>query len=1018
MILAVFFEIMPEEITSADITSKSIFYDTSHTNTILSKTIPSFLYASAQTTTDNSESTTPQNATSTDTPASVPVTQPTTPPIKQPAISPIIPTTHPTNIELYIPQNMIIGYEYQGMVTHTDHPNRTVLAEIATNRDAITVDNSVTIPPHKHHTTFDITPKHAGTFAISAKIGTVTIKHTTTIFHDTTDTQNIVLVTPAQTHAEQLIGAVYLTDSHNNPIIAKEDIPVQLKPTPGITTPDTVTIAKGSTGATFQIYITASGAIHATSSTMSDTTEITIKTAKPKMMMDVYPKIMQENSYGYWFLWFEDENSNPYIPQHVTQGTIHSSNKDVARMQLHITSDHTSSTKTTFADGVQHGRIFTGVPGHASITGTMPGFGSVTRDFIVGPTTFGTSTIRNDTITDPPSPLNSRDDDNRADRTAPNELKFAVIPPRTVSEAYIVVGLYHSITDESITVDADDVVLTRTTTSNVYPMDADTRDIYIASDGATHDTIQTLDTTDLKTHVNLYGITGMPGTYKVSVTAPQISKTDEPQQFAVHDASNTYSVGIEPLPAIPGYIQDLAFLYIVDSEGMIINPRNTFGTGATIHLTSDTISFSEDTILLYEPVSIVRGLLQDVTNNNKITAISNFAQTTTTPIDKNSRDDTNTHIIIETPNIIYSHEDFTATAHVIREDGVAVSNVSELINTGGNCIKETYQIFSCTGPGSLFVFSDVGDATVPILPNLKPMDVSITGKPLMLSLGNSHTITVLTPHNSTVHVDTIIRHTITDNRITLYPDTAGTFDVTVLVSKPGSTDYIESIPIHVDDKVYLEIAARDSNNDTAIGVNAEIVSNDYNTVELTDYTVDTPRQSVTVTYPESVRYGNSGYRFVDLVWYNGTVDTSHKNSALTFVPQYNGTITANYKEVILVDVINGRGGGIYDAGDIVTVTAQERYVLSFLVREVLDRWEGIESTEPVTQFRATKDVTAIAVYRTDYTGAAAVFGIVGGVITILAFRGNNRYYLSVKQLVDWMQDRLARVFSKPKRVRR
>ena len=999
--MAILVDIMPEGIISEGIISNSKFDDIAYnTSIIFSKTIP-WYYASAQTPSNNSESITSKNNTSVNTPTNI-----------------IISTTTPANIELYVPQNMIIGYEYQGMVTHTDHPNRTILVSIAANKDAIKIDNNITIPPQKHHATFNIVPKHTGTFTISAKIDSITVKQTITIFDDTSNTQDIVLVTPVLTHTEQLIGAVYLTDSQNNPIIAKDDIPVQLQSSPRIIIPDTITIAKDSTGATFQIYITASGSIHATSGSMSDKTEISMKTAKPKLVMDVYPKIMQENSYGYWFIWFEDEDGNPYIPEQVTSGTIHSSNKDVARMQLHVTNEQTSSVKTTFSDGVQHGRIFTGMPGHASITGTMPGFGSVTKDFIVGPATFGTSTIRNDTITNPPSPLDDRNND-RFSKIDANDLRFAVIPPVTASEAYIITGLYHSITDESITVDADDVVLVRTVTSDVYPMDADARHVYIASDGAIHDTVQVLETTDIKTHVNLYDITAAPGSYQVSVTAPQISKTDESQPFTVHDTSNTYSIVVEPLPTIPGYIQDLAFLYIVDSDKRVINPHSTFGAGAVIHLTSDTISFSEDVIHLYEPVSIIRGLLQDRTNNNKITAVSNLAQATTSSIDKNSKNDIDTIIDIDAPSTVYSYESFAATAHIIKDDGVATTNISELISTDGNCIREPNKMFLCTGPGSLFVFSDVGDASIAILPNLKPLDVSIVNQPTLLSLGSNHTITVLTPSpDSTIRVDTAIKYVITDNKITLHPDMIGTFDVTILVSKPGNIDYAESIPVHVDDMVYLEILARDhSNNNRIIGVNAEIAnSTNHSTVKLTDYTIDIPRQSITVTYPESVRYGNSGYRLVDLTWYNGTTSTSHNDSALTFVPQHSSTITANYKEVILVDVINGQGSGIYNTGDTVTITAPERHVLAFLVREVLDRWEGeIKSTEPVTQFMATEDITIIATYKTDYTGAVAVFAVIGGTVTILAFRGDNRYYMNIKQVADVIRDRLTGVFTKFKK---
>ena len=971
-----------------------------------------------------------------------------------------------SNVKLYVPEHMMLNHTYTGMVTYTGHhPDRPILVDIAANRDALAIDESVVIPVQKHHATFSIVPTHAGVFAISVQADNITVLGTTTV-HDgggavaasavtattITDAHSLLLFVPELTQSEELIGAVYLVDSLQNPVIAPHDISINLATSSQITAPAIITISEGSTAASFQIHITSTGSIHATSDGMHDSATITKKSPKFRMLLDVYPKIMQENSFGYWFLWFEDSGGNPYIPPNVVHGTVHSSNKDVARMQPQITGKHTSSVDTRFSDGVQYGRIYTGDAGFASVTGTVPGFGGASKSFVVGPASFGISTIINDTISDAPTLISHKMHADRLYSLAANDLRFAVIPPVTVSEAYIIAGLYHSVLEESIHVDADDVVIARTVT-DVYPVNADAREIYISSDGAIHNEIEILDTSDIRTHVNLYDVSGVPGTYSVSVTTPQVSPVSlgasashsSSLPFAISDPSDEifYSIVIDPLPTVPGYIQDLALVYITDHSGAVVSPKDAFGQGITIHLKSDSVSFSDKSVRHNGSVSKIRGLIHGESNHGSITALADrLPPMTQQTLSQNVG--LPATVDIDMPDSVYSYEGFPVTAHLFR-DGVAVRNILPLVDAGGSCARvdsgdnntgdnndknEDNDIFACTSSGYLSIFSEFGSATLDVSPQFSPLDVSITHASEILTLGQTHIISVASPPQSTITVDTAIRHTVSENQITLHPANPGTYGVVIAVSKSGSTTYTQTLQVQVGNTVDLAVLAQDSEGNQ-LGVESTIAGTGFEHTELTGYTKSVPRQSLTVTYPASVRYGDSGYSLLSVEVSNGTsvpsplapfssssvpssfATITHHTNAVTLTPLHSYTVLAQYEKVILLNVVGATGTGVYKPGDPVTISAPDRYVFAFLVREVLDRWQGIDHTkiQSTMTFPATRDLTITAIYKTDYTGAVAVFAAVGAALTALAFQqGSTRYYLRLVRLSDSLRGKMTRVY--------
>ena len=906
-------------------------------------------------------------------------------------------------IDLYVPEYMIVGYKYNGMLVHSGHGDRTVLGILAANPDAMSLQDSTSVLPYEDHGIFDITPLHAGIFSVSVKVDGHTIQKSVTISEGAPDS-SLLLVLPEKTRTGNILGAVYLVDEINQPILAQDTLTVSLDGTSGITLPETVTINPGSTGAVFAAIVDSSGFVSASSGKLHDSVEISAESEKTRLVMDVYPKIMQENSFGYYFLWFEDDEGNPHIPSEIITALIHSSEKKVARMELKITGEAASQIKNTFSDGVTYGKIFTGISGRESITASVAGYGSATSEFVVGPAEIGvvtvTSIIPSNATNGTVEPLETTHVEllSMLCPETPTDILFGIIPPKTVTEGYVIAGLYHTETKESTEINITNVTTIRETSklcpvpSNSSPLLSDAIKVYITSNGAKHVPQGILDAEGISTHVNLYEIGGTPGEYTVSVSSPQMI-SQEPEKFAITGSSaNKYYIEMMPLPAIAGHVLDLALVYVTDSQGVLVDPKDSFGAGITIHLESESVFLSSNFLNLNEPVGIIRGAYSEG-SLNQITAYGAGLERVSQRVGV-SPDDSGI-VLIDTPSRIHSDEPFAASAHLLK-DSKAVTHITDILEAGGGCQRLEIGIFSCSSAGVLSIFSDIGSGEVSINPYLTKLAASFQYSfNEVMSVGKNYTVIVSAPVGTKISADTAINHTISGDTITLSPNVVGDFEVTLTASRSGMSSQSESISVTVDDLRDVTIMAKDSKG-VSIGVDVSLVGNSIEEHFMTDHTLGIPRSSVTVEFPKSARHGDFGYRLVSIS--HGAEQIP--NNAVTFLPDHDNTITANYERVILIDVINGTGSGVYGVGETVTISAQTKYTLAFLLREVLDSWSGIDSTQETVRFIATEDLTLTATYRTDYTGAVAVFVGMGVIVMAASFRGNQSYLLRISQITD------------------
>ncbi|MDA7991045.1 MAG: hypothetical protein MPK30_08130, partial [Gammaproteobacteria bacterium] len=147
------------------------------------------------------------------------------------------------------------------------------------------------------------------------------------------------------------------------------------------------------------------------------------------------------------------------------------------------------------------------------------------------------------------------------------------------------------------------------------------------------------------------------------------------------------------------------------------------------------------------------------------------------------------------------------------------------------------------------------------------------------------------------------------------------------------------------------------------------------------------------------------------VWVNGAV---HPPDVPLDVQLDGDTIVeATYEREVLVEVVGGEGSGVYGYGDEVVIRAPDREVLSFLVRDVFDRWEGIDAPGPSATFAAERDVYATAIYREDYTYLMALVAaplIAAG--TAATYRGS----AGLRWRVESIMEGIVRMVSRTKPV--
>ena len=896
-------------------------------------------------------------------------------------------------VSVFVPSKMIVGEHYIGMITHADHAGRDVRAEI-TSSGGIDVQEEVIIRDGTDHGLFSITPERGGFHQVTVGIGQDSFTRRVQASAPGSES-SLALFIPEKTRIAGLIGAVYLLDPAGNPVITDRPVRVGLRATDGIEVPSSVMIHNGSTGATFKLAAPVSGSVFASSGELEASADISNEPPMPEIKVAVTPNIVLEDSFAYYVIWME-LNGEPYTPEEPVDIMLRSSGGglDIFEGEFFPESEFQLST------WIDTGMIYTGDAGSYTLTVSAGGMGSDTSGFIVGPARFTSPDPGRDILEGGLVPADGDFAAGAACDLGPNLMAAEIIPQVTTGSTNLVAALYKVVGEGSI----DDEL---GSWMHVVPCPVDAgsdgvgRPLTITSDGAEHvaETAFGADP-EVVTHAGFFQVAGETGTYEVAVSTPGIPPVGGLGFEARAEGIESYSLELLPLPAIAGHVQDIAFVYITDPAGAVVNPVEELGVPLEITVDSSNAFVKEKTIELDPPIQIVRGAFASSPLGSSISALSEqvsgaIADLDTTRITGGGR------AVIEVPDRIRSHEPFPVSAYLV-SGGTAVQNLDNFVSTGGACEALFDGRFECGGPGRLVISRDGSDAVADIRPYKSGLGVSLSpdyGK--SISVGLNHTITVTASAGPLeIFMEGDIPSRVEGDIIRLHPDKPGTFEQTVIIGSPGFEQFSEVLTIVADERVEAVVEARGPDN-ILLGVEVEIEGDDEYFAGTAPFTHQFQRQPVTARFPQGFELGERSFDLVRTSAVGGMQEISGGPS-LDYTPTSRDMLTAEYREVVQIDVINAQGGGMYGIGDTVRLYAPEREILYFLVRDVIAGWTGFYNPSAELVFTAQTDLVVEAIYRTDYTYLLLILVGAGGGAAFMILRRNTTYMLKAGQLKDHM----------------
>ena len=918
---------------------------------------------------------------------------------------------------LYVPGTMEAGGSYIGMVRHSGPRDAPVRVELASSDpEGLSAGGAMVLEPRHDHMMFGLEANRAGAYRVLASVDGKVLEAGATV-HDAGEAgksgARLVVSVPGKTRTPDLVGAVHVVDAGGRPVALASPARIWLEGSPGIEVPHIITVPRGSAGATFDAHaaasgsITASGAQGAAAGAAPGRADITYEPGRAEVRLAAWPEVMPEDSAGHYFLWLERDGV-PHSPRAAPAAVLHSSDGSVVRTRAAAWED--GPARAYLGGGMARGILYSGGAGVATITASVPGYGAAAADVAVGPA--GAA----DMEAPPAGRLEAA-----LEAPRPNFLLHTVVPPAILpgGEAYLATAAYHAEYGSggaaTVSAGGEVDVAGGGGVLSLLPVAAGPVLLHIASDGADHGSIAVLGGGGAPTNAGVHPITaGRPGTYAVSVAAPGMSSPGAATlEVAVPGPGRGgYRVAAVPLPALPGHMQDVALVHAADADGYAVDPDAVpGGRGLAVRLESDSIYLGSGFASLDGPVAVARGAPSGE-GELRLSAAGMGGGSVRVGAHPAAPAPHGT-VRIDAPDTVRAGEPFPAAARAVAGEEPLSGSVP--LEGGGACAPHhtTWNasgsaVFSCSGPGTIYAFAGDGHASIQVDPYRSPgrshvvQEFSGTAR-----AGGEYSFSVRPVPEGAGHrvvVDTAVPHEVSGDMrtVTVRPDRAGSWDVVIGVSVPGTETVWSSHVLRADDSATYTVRAVDEGG-RPLGATARITEGGGEPFAAASGHSSTVRgESVTVEFPRHARHGDGGYALVGVSASGG--EAAPGGSAVTFSPSDGDAVTAAYERVVLVRVEGGgEGGGTYRPGQTVTISAPDRHAVSFLVRHVWDGWEadGVEGLDaPTSQFAAERDVVVTARYREDHTGAAAVFAAAGGALVAAAFRGDYPYRLRAAQALD------------------
>ena len=894
-----------------------------------------------------------------------------------------ISVTHAESVHLWVPHTMVMDGQYHGVViSDAAIPERSTVFLSVDDDSIVMVPESITVDPHKNHASFLIILLNPGSTKIHALSDGALYSAAVTVVssQSTPDSLKITLATN-KTKIDSVMGHLAVYDQKGLPVRVDADIHADMTVTGAVSAPDTVIIKNGTSGTRFEVEVRGAGSIIASADRLHpDSADMERLYDKFTVHVAVAPDIALPDSFVHYYVWLQ-KDGKPYSPARVMDGVISSGNFDVGRFEQNPAIKKFDGTNIRLVDGVATGMMYTGKPGHATVTVSVPGIGIAQDDLFVGPIRFDGVSV-NDVLLEPPEIVLAQQNllyaDHVADGLAPNVLMSWVYPPVTNGQAWMVVATYSTDTSTLLQSQTSDdsarAPIRQDTVLIPTPSDMIQLSISSGTAGLEHDSIRVMIPTLMKTNaieIPMYGATH--GSHDISVSAQNL-QISTARLDIVSDHTADLSLRLTGLPAVydDELAQDIAMVSVVDSDGATVDAHDMIGRNLEFGVFADnnSVQLSEDAILLKHPNSaIIRGIIQD--SGAQISATLDGIGSVLNTIHATSP---KTTLEILAPERVHVNEDFPFAVHRINDDGIPLEKIDDIqvFSSDAYTVTNNHMRIEKSGPSVMHVTpnsagSGVAEHKLTGFANEMELELHLEKK--SFRIGEDVVLDI----TSSVAADMYLLLTdypfekTGDAGFLIRPDTeSDAADITVVAEKEGYQTSTASATISVRETFLVDVKAADSDGNR-IAVPFEMMINDGNATDgMSPYHAELGPVQLAVKLPQTVSIDDAGYVLSDL---SKDGMTHHGNQIDVFLDQ-DTRLDATYDRVVLVSLGDGVGSGVYRYGETVHISAPDKQRLSFLVRDVFDHWKGLGPDQAPfkdVSFTATEDVDATAIYREDYT---------------------------------------------------
>lgn len=792
------------------------------------------------------------------------------------------------SISLFIPEKMITGETYEGMVTLLNPALYDSLAYIQSTDDYILEhDETVNILKNQNHGIFKITPLVEGETKLYVSFDGELTSSDTMIYSKTSGPQQLKVILPGNsTTADNLKGFVFLVDGNGSPIISDRDRNVSLTPSQKIITPPSITILNGTNHQVFDFTVRSTGTITATTSGLTSDTEYIEKHQDIiDVKMGIAPNIALEDSYTNYVIWLE-KNGKPYTVNQSLKVELQSSNTQVVRFD--ITPESYTNVNThivTMRDGLASGKLFTGIKGISEIFVSIPGYGHTSSVVNVGP-----ASLIDEEIID-------EEYEGQFTELEPNYIEFWAYPNITDDMAYGIAALYHSVSTQELDISIDNgtQVTTEIEVTTLIPVKSDDTTFSVSStSGLDYNSDYIMDGNTLSTNNKVFEIVAKnTGTYDITATGGGSSKVTQLQVTTNHDSS--YAIQMVQLPTHLSMTQPLVMVSIIDEDGNIVDVSKIFGPSLRLEAHTIDTKIGSKTIKMNENVAIVSGMINGVST---ITISSEKFGSTVTQLYPSG-----VPITIETytPVEIHQGEPFPIIIHEVDALGFPINKI-EIENVAASGIENI-------GNG-LVKINDIGDKPVAILGQLggafqthvnsfvNLIDFTMDSDINNARIGQDVTITIDSPYEGVNYtIQSPFPHSKLDDTTFVITPNHEIMDAEIVItgSLDGFTTIQKELLITSENIIEITTEAKTTDGKILSPVYEYILGNFTGKTESPHIHSIEPEQSI-IIFPNEFSSGIGGYRLLELSIDGKTVD----GNIVDFYPVKDVMITGVYDRFVNV----------------------------------------------------------------------------------------------------------------------